>query len=454
MARTVRHFWPGLNGWIDELPDTRFEPFVIYKARFLVWWALMLYCCRLGSRRQLDFQLRENESHVLENFNVLASTQQESLPVHKTLAHFLSHSRSEAIADLRTRCVRQLIRGKVLDFCRLSGRFVVAIDGSGFLSFRRRHCPHCLHHRNASADSFLHPVLEAKIVDPSGLAVSIASEFIENAAGDKGGQKSKDKDALVSYENVKQDCELNAFLRLAPRLKADFPRTPLCLAADSLMACGPVLSVCEDFGWSYVLTFKAGRTPALWADFLGLLKLHPENRLRLQQPDGTRQVFDWVNAMDYTDSEGRHHRLGALRCQESDPSGLQHTFAWITDMKLHHGNVAAVATRAGRSRFKIENQGFNTQKNSGLNLEHAYSTAEDSLKAFYYLLQMAHLFLQMLEMGSLLRQLAKRYKATPSTLFGSARTLSARLLECLRYFRLGAEVFTSNPRIQIRLDTS
>jgi hypothetical protein len=98
------------------LPDTRFEPFVIYEGRFLVWWGLMMFCCRLGSRRQLDFQLREAESNVLENLNALASARQESLPVNKTLDHFLSHSRSEAIAALRTRCVRQLIRGKVLDF--------------------------------------------------------------------------------------------------------------------------------------------------------------------------------------------------------------------------------------------------------------------------------------------------------------------------------------------------
>ena len=47
------------------------------------------------------------------------------------------------------------------------------------------------------------------------------------------------------------------------------------------------------------------------------------------------------------------------------------------------------------------------QKNSGLNLEHAYSDDGD-WAAYYLLLQIAHLLLQLVEKGSLLRRLAKR----------------------------------------------
>ena len=123
--------------------------------------------------------------------------------------------------------------------------------------------------------------------------------------------------ALVDYQAVKQDCELKAFLRLAPQLKKAFPQTPFCLAADSLLACGAVLTLCEQYDWSYVLTFKPGRTPALWADFEGLLKLSPENRLVQTLPDQTRQIFRWANDLDYTDSEGRVHTLQALLCEET-----------------------------------------------------------------------------------------------------------------------------------------
>jgi hypothetical protein len=421
---------------------------VTYPACFLLWWGLLLFLCKLGSRRQLDFQLRDSEFHVLENVNRLSECQQESLPVNKTLSHFLGHVGSPAVAGLRTQCVRQLIRNKVLDGSRLFGRFVVVFDGTAFLTFKERHCPHCLVHRSGSTVYYLHPVLEAKLVDPRGLAISVGTEFIENPM-EIPFKAPPDLATLTEYEKVKQDCELKAFARLAPQLKAAFPQTPLCASGDSLYACGPVLTICEQNHWAYVLTFKPGRTPGLWKDFEGLLKLSPDNRLKCTLADGTRQLLRWVNDLDYQDDAGNRHKVNALLCEET--SGQEkHTFAWITGFPLRQNTVNAVAAQGGRVRSKIENQGFNIQKNSGLNLEHAYSYEPDVLKAFYYLLQIAHLFLQMFEMGSLLQHLAKEYACSPIQLFGSLKNLNQRLLDCFRYFKLGDEAFSTAP-CQIRL---
>jgi hypothetical protein len=430
------------------MPDTRFQEMVTYDRRFLFWWGLLLFLCKLGSRRQLDFQFRDLELQVLANLNRLSDCQQDSLPVNKTLSHFLGHVGSGALDQLRTQCVRRLIRNKVLDGCRLLGRFVLAIDGTGFLCFKQRHCPHCLVHRNDSSVYYLHPVLEAKLVDTRGLAISVGTEFIENPLQIAVSQPP-DLGTLTEYDKVKQDCELKAFARLASQLKSDFPHTPLCLSGDSLYGCGPALSICEQNHWSYVLTFKPGRTPALWKDFEGLLKLSTHNRLHCTLANGSHQLFRWVNDLDYRDDLDRWHKVNALLCQET--SGPEkHTFAWITDLPLRQNTVAAIAAQGGRVRCNIENQGFNLQKNSGLNLEHAYSTEPDTLKAFYYLLQIAHLFLQMFEMGSLLQHLAKEYASSPLQLFGSLKNLNHRLLECLRYFNLGDQAFSTAP-CQIRL---
>src|SRR5437899_440730 len=56
LAQTVRHFFPDLGAWMDEVEDPRFQPRVVYPKRFLLWWGL-LFVCKLGSRRQLDYQL-------------------------------------------------------------------------------------------------------------------------------------------------------------------------------------------------------------------------------------------------------------------------------------------------------------------------------------------------------------------------------------------------------------
>src|SRR5207249_100324 len=123
-------------------------------------------------------------------------------------------------------------------------------------------------------------VLEAQVVGPANMVFSLQSEFIEN--GDDATAKSR------SQDDIKQDCELNAFSRLAPQLKKEFPQLRLCFSLDALYACGRTFQVCKDNNWAYVVVFKPGSLPTVWKDFQGLLTLVPEQYLERLLPDGTR----------------------------------------------------------------------------------------------------------------------------------------------------------------------
>jgi len=81
LVQTTRHFFPDLNVWLSRLPDTRVQEACTYDRRFLAWWGIHLYLLQLGSRRQLDFELRDGGPSVLANFNRLAETTQTTLPV-------------------------------------------------------------------------------------------------------------------------------------------------------------------------------------------------------------------------------------------------------------------------------------------------------------------------------------------------------------------------------------
>src|SRR5207249_489945 len=179
----------------------------------------------------------------------------------------------------------------------------------------------------------------------------------------------------------------------------------------------------------YVYTFKEGRLPAVWADFQGLLELCPEQRVEVETPQGVRQVYRWVHDLSYTDSAGRTWSFTAIQCQETYADGHTALWAWVTDLEVNRKTVVEVATKGGRHRWHIENQGFNTQKNSDLNLEHAYSHGEQ-WASYYYLLQIAHMLLQLVEKGSLLRQLAAEQGVrTALELYGSLKNMAERLLE-------------------------
>lgn len=448
LALTVAHFFPDLNKWLDQLPDRRDPEAIIYETRFMGWWGIALYLCQLGSRRQLDYDLDARDTFVLENLNRLAGTKHDTRPVHDTLDYFVEHLKSHGLPGLRTKFARRLIRMKALDAARLCGKYVALVDGSGTLCFHRRHCDHCLVQRHEHTTVYLHNVLEAKLLGPGGVVVSVASEFIENADADAVSRKGADR--------VKQDCELKALDRLAPQLKAALPHTGLVICGDSLFACGRVLQRCKDNRWSYVLTFKKGHMSAVWADVQGLLKLCPRNVLERTLPDGTRQVYRWVRQVSYVDDQGRRWQFNALQCEETSPDGETRLFAWITDLPLTRGTVVEIAEKGGRSRWKIENEGFNRQKNSGLNLCHVFSIDPEKWKAYYYFLQIAFILMQLLERGSLLKQLAAELGRTPMQLFGSLKNLARRLLEALRYLRLPEESFDAATagRLKIRLDNT
>src|SRR3954453_9905206 len=122
LARTVRHFFPELNAWIEAIDDPRFPPLVVYHKRFLVWWGLALFLCKLSSRRQLDYAFNGDGPEVLPNLNRLAGTAQESRPVNQTLEYFLEGIGGAPIAGLRRRMVQRLIRLEALDHPPAQGR--------------------------------------------------------------------------------------------------------------------------------------------------------------------------------------------------------------------------------------------------------------------------------------------------------------------------------------------
>jgi hypothetical protein len=445
LVQTVRHFFPQFNTWLDHLPDARLQEACTYSTRFLAWWGICLYLLQLGSRRQLDYELRDGGSQVLANLNRLAETKQTTLPVHDTLDYFTGHVHLAGWERLREQMVQRLLRMKALDAARLLGRPVLLIDATGLICFHRRHCPQCLMQRHGKETLYLHHVLEAKLLGPAGVVVSLDSEFIENADAGNTGR---------SVEDVKQDCELKALYRMVPRIKRAYPQLSFVLALDSLYGCGPLFALTQELGWSFVVTFKEGRTPALWREYQALLPHCPNNIVNRTWGDGRVQEFRWVPQLAYEDSEGRSWKLNALQCTESTADGTEQFFAWLTVLPVNHKTVAEIAQKGGRDRWKVENEGFNRQKNSGLNLEHIYSIDPEKAKAYYLLLQIAFIFVQLLERGSLLCRLAAELGRPVWKLFGSLKNVARRLLDSLRFVPWEQAWFNQAGKLRIRLNDS
>jgi hypothetical protein len=364
------------------------------------------------------------------------------------LDDYLAVIGTDPVGGIRARMISRLIRMRVFDDARVQGRLVSAVDGSGYLVFRTRHCEHCLTQSCGEHTLYCHKVLEAKILGPAQTVLSLGTTFIDN-------QHVANLAAKAGEPKHKQDCELKAARRLLSGVRQDFPQLPLCLSLDALYACGAGFQLGLDFKVSYVIVFKEGSIPTLWQEFQTLLTLSPQNHWEVTA-DGWRHVYRWVDELRYTDSDNRQWRLQAIAYHGTGPQGERSEWAWLVsaDLAVCAHTVEKIVWGAGRPRWWEENQGFNVQKNSGLNLEHAYSEGSH-FGVYYLLLQIAHIVLQLLEKGSLLRTLAKQAgKRSAVALLGSLKNVAEFLVESLRNLVWPAEVFDPCESIQIRLDSS
>ena len=71
---------------------------------------------------------------------------------------------------------------------------------------------------------------------------------------------------------------------------------------------------------------------------------------------------------------------------------------WITSFNITEKNKEELVYY-GRQRWKIENEGFNMQKNGTFDIEHIYSMNYNAMKAHYFFIQFAHTIRQLLEKG-------------------------------------------------------
>jgi len=432
---TVKHFFGEWGEIFRGVKDGRNPEMITYPLEELLFTGVIMYLCHLGSRRDINYKLRGNESAEEKSWQLFGT---ERIPHGDTLDYAFQKLNVEEVQQVVSWMTSTLIRKKVLTKWRLFDRYyLVAIDGTGVLSFSEKHCPYCMTQKlNNGTTRYYHPVLEAKLITENGFAFSLMTEFIEN------------RDANAT----KQDCELKAFYRLAKRMKKQFPRQPMCLLMDGLYAGGPTFKICEQNAWKYLIVLKDADLPDLNHEFKSLLKMSPDCQRQIELDCGSKQTFRWMNGISYTDSNLDQHLVGVVECIETaqDEQGKENanTNRWITNFTLTSRNAPKLSL-AGHSRWKIENEGFNLQKNGGYRLEHPYSHHDVARKVFYLLLQIAFTIFQLMAKGSLFRT------AFPKGV-GSLKNIAFRLLEAWRNLRCDILSFygSDNGRFQIRLDTS
>ena len=100
-----------------------------------------------------------------------------------------------------------------------------------------------------------------------------------------------------------------------------------------------------------------------------------------------------LNLAEYVEETEREIRKGKNRGKKRR---TRSRFLFLTDLPVTKRNVGKLV-EYGRRRWRIENEGFNTQKRQGYCLEHQYSKDYQAMKNHYYLIQIGHMIAQVME---------------------------------------------------------
>jgi hypothetical protein len=389
LFKTIMHFFPQFFERLRESEECRKKS--DYELVEILMAGIAMFLFRQGSRNA--FNNKREEEEFSQNYQKLFRLR---LPHLDTVHNVMCKLPEEVLTHVKHWIVRTLIEKKVLHKQRIMNRFfVVAVDATGVMSFKEKHCEHCLHRTSKNGKtSYFHNVLEAKLITLNGFAISLVTEWIENPD-----------------EYDKQDCERKAFIRLAARLKNLYPRLPICIVADGLYPYRGFFDICRTNDWKYIVTLKDGSLPTVWEEALALHKLAPHQQHHEQLINGKKlleKVFRWVNGIDYNG-----HFLSWIECCET-VTGIDSEkqtctrFVHVTNLvQVVPGNVALLSN-TGRLRWKIENEGFNTQKNHGYAMQHKYARVSYlAAKNYHQCLQIGHIINQLFVLSVEFQSLAQ-----------------------------------------------
>jgi hypothetical protein len=316
---------------------------------------ISMFALQQGSRHSYN----QDRLAMSENFRNILNVK---LAHGDTCEDLLRKVDPEKTNRLLASLVSSLIESKVFAPFRYQGKYLVAIDATGVHSFSDDQQGTALSKTSKNdVVSYSSAVLEAKLVGENGFAISLCQEWISN----------------VGSSSNKQDCEQNAFVRLSEKLKILYPRLPMILLGDALYMSDPVVNRCKENQWDFIIVQKNNGSDYTRKE----IELRPD-KVRIQKGN---EYFEYLNELDYN-----KHRISWL----SYKNYAAH-FAWYTSLKIEAGILENLSTIA-RSRWKIENQGFDQQKNHGYNLQHQHSRISPTARYNYYiLLQIAHLINQL-----------------------------------------------------------
>jgi hypothetical protein len=280
---------------------------------------------------------------------------------------------TEHLRPAYNRILDQALQSGLLDRMRfIDDHYLLDIDGVEFFRSKKLDADFCLTSTHADETSYHLKMLGAVIVHPDFKEViPLFPEIIQRQDG-----------------ATKNDCEQNAAKRFYEKLREDYPDLPFIVNEDALYADGPHLLELKKYNLRYIIGAKPTDLPFLFEQADLAIEQGKATELFLEDALDPEviHVFRFINQLPLNKTH-RHIRVNLLEYWEVREGKEPRSFGWITDLEIRENN-ALLLMRGGRSRWKVENETFNTLKNQGYHFEHNYGLGKKYLALNFGVLMM------------------------------------------------------------------
>lgn len=174
------------------------------------------------------------------------------------------------------------------------------------------------------------------------------------------------------------------------------------------------MKICRQKKWKYIFTHKAFRQKLLDEGYEWIRQ--GKGSVTVSQIGKEKGSGEYVNHVEET-----ANLFSYTYEKEKEGEKQTVTFKWFTDIELTEKNLEEMIN-AVRGRWKIENEGFNNQKNGIYDIEHLNSRNSTAMKNHYLLTQIADIIMQIyLAWNPLRKEIRQSIKNTSSWLLESFR---------------------------------
>lgn len=371
----INKYLPDLLNRFSKLTDIKNQSYVTYNMKVICVTRLFGLLCEITSMTAISDKI--NSEEAIKNLSSICKENLKEIPYWETIQDVFINIDINELRDIQKYIVKTLLRSKMFDKYRYNDCFQLLFDGTGLSNHNYNLNDNCLSRKSKDGKiSYYKYVLECKLV-VSSIIISLDSEFIEN------------KNML--NEKQKQDCEIKAFKRMIKRIKKNYPKYKFIITGDGLYGTTPIINLCKKNKWYFIFNLKPDRLKQVNEAFEGNIKCHNETDIK--------------NYYLSTNIEFNKNLLNVFKYTENK-NGKETIFRYISNLEINNKNIKYIV-ELGRKRWKIENEGFYTQKHRTFDITHLNSRNDNAMKCHYFFIQFAHTIRQLLEKGNITTKLLK-----------------------------------------------